>query len=330
MKGYGLLFLVAAAILLLLPLPAFSKGTASTPPSSPADTASDITDSSEPLTQTAVFRVLCGEEVVALTERDFLLRTLALEMSPTVHTEALKAQTVAAYTYYSRRRAIQNEKPDASLKGADFVTPADSFPTDYTDEALKQRWGDKYDAYRQKLEGAVDSVTGYTLQRDGALIDACYFAISNGSTESAATVWGADIPYLQAVASPGDRLAPDYCSTLTLTPTQVQTALAAEAAVTLPDDPAAWFGKPTLSAAGTVDTIPVGGTTLKGTQVRQLLGLRSATFTVDYDKERFTFTVYGYGHGVGMSQYGADYLARQGYTYEEILQYYYQGVTLAK
>ena len=333
MKGYGLLFLATAAILLLLPMPAFSKGEAPaphTPPASDTTIPSDTANSGEPPTQTAAFRVLCGEEVVTLTERDFLVRTLAMEMSPTVHTEALKAQTVATYTYYSRRRAMQEEKPDDALKGADFVTPADTFPAEYSDEALQQRWGDKYDAYRKKLEEAVDSVTGYTLQRDGALIDACYFAISNGSTESAAIVWGTDIPYLQAVASPGDRLAPDYCSTLTLTPEQVKAALAVETAVTLSDDPTAWFGKATLSAAGTVDTIPVGGTPLKGTRVRQLLGLRSATFTVAYEKEQFTFTVYGYGHGVGMSQYGADYLARQGYTYEEILQYYYQGVTLIK
>ncbi len=333
MKGYGLLFLAAAALLLLLPLPAFSKEKAPVPQApavSDGTGASNTADTGDTPTQEAVFRLLCGEEVVTLSEREFLLRTLAHEMSPTAHTEALKAQTVAAYTYYSRRRAMQKEKPDAALKGADFVTPDENFPAAYTAEALQQRWGEKYEAYRKKLETAVDSVTGYTVQRDGELIDACYFAISNGSTESAATVWGADIPYLQAVASPGDRLAPDYSTTLTLSADEVKTALAAETTVTLSADTATWFGKPTLSAAGTVDTIPVGGTPLQGTRVRELLGLRSATFTVACEKDRFTFTVYGYGHGVGMSQYGADYLARQGYTYEEILQYYYQGVTLVK
>ena len=83
-----------------------------------------------------------------------------------------------------------------------------------------------------------------------------------------------------------------------------------------------------LSDAGTVAQQPVGDTQLAGTRVRQLFGLRSAAFAVTYAEGQFTFAVHGYGHGVGMSQYGADYLARQGYTYEEILHYYYTDVTV--
>lgn len=332
MKGYGLLFLLAAMLALLLPLSALppEQGTSPDGTGTTVTLPSSTTAVTPPPTGEGVFRLLCGQEVVSLTEREFLIRTLAFEMSPDYHTEALKAQAVAAYTYYARRRAQQAQQADAALQGADFVTPDEKFPADYTAEALRQRWGSAYDNYYKKLCDAVDSVTGCTLQYEGALIDACYFSISNGSTESAATVWGADIPYLQAVASPGDRLAPEYRTTLALSADQVRAALAAEPSVTLPADPAAWFGTPVLSAAGTVDTLAVGGTSLRGTRLRQLLGLRSATFTVAYDKEQFTFTVCGYGHGVGMSQYGADYLARQGYTFEEILTYYYKGVTLCR
>ena len=75
-------------------------------------------------------------------------------------------------------------------------------------------------------------------------------------------------------------------------------------------------------------SIPVGDTSLPGTEVRRLLGLRSATFSVTYAEGTFTFTVRGYGHGVGMSQHGADWLARQGYSWEEILHYYYTDVTI--
>ena len=334
MKGYGWLVLIIAIILLLLPLPAYSAPTdGGTPsPSASADTPADAKPTTAPDTpvEGAVFRVLCGDEVVTLTEEDFLLRILAMELSSDTHPEALKAQAVATYTYYARRRQAQTEKADPALKGADFATPKDSFPADYTDEKLQERWGEKYEENRQALVAAIAAVQGVTMTYDGKLIDACYHAISCGSTESAATVWGADIPYLQAVASPGDRLAPTYASRVTVSAEEAKAVLTAELPdLALGDDPATWFGTPTLSAAGTVAEQPVGSNgRLAGTRVRQLFGLRSAAFTITCDGQNFAFSVKGYGHGVGMSQYGADYLARQGYTYDEILHYYYTDIDL--
>lgn len=332
MKGYGWLILAVAALLLLLPLPAFSlPPTADTPTvAPPADTPTTTVPTTPSAPQDeAVFRVLCGDEVVTLSEEDFLLRTLAMEMSPSVHEEALKAQVVASYTYYARRRQAQASKADPALNGADFAAPNDTFPAEYTEEKLRQRWGERYEEYYAKMSAAVKAVRGVAITHDGKYIDACYHAISNGSTESAETVWGADIPYLQAVASPGDRLSQGYASEVTLSTAEVKSILAAVTpAVTLGDDPATWFGAPTFSEGGTVAEQPVGDTTLAGTRLRQLFGLRSAAFDVVYRDGSFTFSVRGYGHGVGMSQHGADYLARQGYSYKEILAYYYTDVTI--
>ena len=328
MKGYAWMLLGMAALLLLLPIPAYATITTDTPapiPTVPQDTPANTTPTPPPAE--GVFRILCSEEVVTLTEEDFLIRTLAMEMSPDLHEEALKAQAVAAYTYYARRRQAQADKVDPALLGADFTAPNASFPAAYTEEKLRERWGDDYQANYDKLAAAVAAVQGVSITYEGKLIDACYHAISSGSTEDAETVWGADIPYLQAVASPGDRLAPTYASTVTLTTEDVKEILIRELPdLVLGDDPAAWFGSPTLSDAGTVAQQPVGDGTLAGTRVRQLFGLRSAAFSVTYGDGSFTFAVKGYGHGVGMSQYGADYLARQGYTYEEILHYYYTDV----
>ena len=336
MKGYSLLILLTAALLLLLPLAAFSHSTATV--TQPDDSQPPQTDDSIPDEQSsadehvaidAEFRLLCGDRVETLEERDFLIRTLAMEMSPTYHTEALKAQAVAAYTYYARRRQQQEQEADPALLGAHFATPNAEFPAAYTEEALRQRWGDQYEHYYQKICDAVDAVRGQTITYQDTLIDACYHAISAGCTESARTVWGADIPYLQAVASPGDRLAPTYELTCTFTVEEMRQALtAAQPTPTLGDDPAAWFGEPTLSEAGYVASIPVGDAALPGTQVRKALGLRSAAFSVTYREGNFTVITSGYGHGVGLSQYGADYLARQGYSYKEILEYYYTDVTL--
>ena len=335
MKGYGWLLLAVAALLLLLPLPALSVApTATAPSAGPPVTPTVPTvpspppDASTPSTE-AVFRLLCGDTVVTLTEEDFLIRTLAMEMGPSYHEEALKAQAVAAYTYYARRRQAQAEQADPALKGADFATPNAKFPDEYTEETLRARWGEQYDQHYQTLAAAVAAVKGVTLTHNGKLIDACYHAISNGTTESAETVWGADVPYLQTVASPGDRLSAGYASTITLSADETKAILVAELPdVTLSDDPSAWFGTPTLSDGGTVAQQPIGDTQLAGTRVRQLFGLRSAAFSVAYREGQFTFSVCGYGHGVGMSQHGADYLARQGYTYDEILRYYYTDVTV--
>ncbi len=330
MKGYGWLLLILALFLLLIPLPALPRETAAdTPaePTAPTTTTTDSNPSEQPAE--AVYRMLCGDTVVTLPQREFLIRTLAMEMPALYHEEALKAQAVAAYTYYTRRRQQQAEKADPTLKGADFVTPNDQFPQEYTEEKLRERWGEQYDENYQKICAAVDAVAGQVITYNGELIDACFHAVSNGTTEDASTVWGASVPYLQAVASAGDTSASGYASERTLTPDEVQTALSgAGITVTLPEDPAAWFGTPTLSAAGTVTAQPIGDATLPGTKVRQVFGLRSATFAVTYAEGTFTFAVRGYGHGVGMSQHGADHLARQGYTYRQILEHYYTDVKI--
>ena len=329
MKGYGFLLLAVALLLLLIPLPALPRQEAADPP--PAQSTTHTTQPTTAPTQPAepaeaVFRILCGDEVVTLSDRDFLIRTLAMEMPAAYHEEALKAQAVAAYTYYQRRRLAQAEQPDPDLKGADFITPNDHFPQNYTEEKLRERWGDKYEQYLAKITGAVEAVWGQTVTYDGKLIDACFHAVSNGQAEDAAAVWGAQVPYLQAVASPGDKDAPGYRSTAAFTPDQVKELLREEEGVDLSGEPDQWFGEPTLSAAGTVATQSVGGKKLAGTRIRTLFGLRSASFGVTYGEGVFTFTVRGYGHGVGMSQHGANVLAGQGYTYKEILQHYYTGV----
>ena len=331
MKGYGWLLLITALLLLLLPLPALPRDTAQPSPDASAPPASVTTTptTEEPAPTEDTYRILCGDTVVTLPRRDFLIRTLAMEMPALYHEEALKAQAVAAYTYYTRRRTQQAANPDPALLGADFVTPHSSFPQDYTEEKLRERWGEQYDAYYQKLCTAVDAVAGQVITYDGELIDACFHAVSNGATEDASTVWGASVPYLQTVVSAGDPSAAGYASNRTLSPDEVRAALQnAGVTVTLPPDPAVWFGAPTLSPAGTVTAQPIGDVTLPGTKVRQIFGLRSATFTVTYAAGQFSFAVRGYGHGVGMSQHGADYLARQGYTYQQILEHYYTNVKI--
>lgn len=329
MKGYAAFLCSIACLLMLLPLPALPKAPpADDPPlSTPVESEppADSPHSDEP-----TFKVLTDGQVTELTCREFLIRTLAYEMSPTFHPEALKAQAVAAYTYHGRRKNAQTINPDPALCGAHFLAPDNTFPQEYTADKLRERWGDKFDAYYATLCEAVDAVTGKYITYDGQWIDACYFAMSNGTTETAKTVWGGDVPYLRSVASPDDKLAAKYETMVTFTTEQMKAALtAADPQLNLGDDPSAWFGEATLSAAGTVASIPVGDKTLAGTAVRSALNLRSATFAIKYADSNFTITVHGYGHGVGLSQVGANALAKKGYTWQEIIQYYYTGVSIA-
>ena len=131
--------------------------------------------------------------------------------------------------------------------------------------------------------------------------------------------------------SPEGDEVPNYHSQVLLTADQVkESTLTAYPGADLSGDPSGWFGNVVYGESGTVSSLVLGGVTLTGSQVRSLFALRSAAFTVSWDGSNFTFDVTGYGHGVGMSQYGANALARQGKTYEEILKWYYTGIELGR
>lgn len=333
MKRYLLLAVTVFALLLLLPLPAYGilKEDKSPPSSSGGKPGSS--GSASALPDAGSFKVLDSKsgQVVVLSERDFLIGTVANELYPTYHAEAMKAQAVAAYTYYGRMRAAQRANPSAELQGADFSDVSSRFPEGYTAEGLRERWGSSFDAYYKKIGEAVDAVIGQRILYNGEPILAAYHAISTGSTETAQVVWGTDYPYLQSVPSPGDKLSPNYETSISFKPEEFAAALQKQIKdLRLEGDAAGWIrGEATCSPAGTVQEMTVGGQTVTGRQMREALGLRSASFTAVYADGVFQFTVQGFGHSVGMSQYGADYMARQGADYQEILKHYYTGVTIA-
>lgn len=327
MKKYVILVMVALIITVLIPLKHLPHGGVREPQPFPQNEQTDAFDGE-------TFLVLDTDsgEVSEWTERDFLIGTVACEMSPSYHKEALKAQAVAAYTYYSVKRAAARsaDKPNKDLGGADFSDVPTRFPEGYTKEGMKERWGDKSDEYYNKIANAVDEVLGQKLYHDGKPICALYHAISFGVTETAKNVWGGeDYPYLCSVPSPGDETAPKFATTVTVTEKEFEEAVTAlDKTVSLASKASKWIGKITPSKAGTVLTAKIGDKEFAGVDLREAFGLRSACFAVAYQDGSFTFTVKGYGHGVGMSQYGANYLAGQGAAYKEILQFYYTDVEI--
>lgn len=337
-----MLILLLFLILFLVPL--FSLGgsgqTAVKSSSAPSSAKSGAASSqgkvssgtaSAPVKTGAGFQVLdtSNGKVISVDDRTFLYGAIAAEMSPTAPAEALKAQGVAAYTYYSRLRQQQRQKPDSSLNGADFSANPQSWQLYVTKEQMQSRWGGSFDANYALLAKAVDAVFGQVLKSDGELIDATYFAISSGMTETSEDVWGGKRSYLVSVASPGDAFASGYRTNVSLTADQFKAAaLKAAPKANLDGDASKWVGTISRTPAGSVGTVQIGGVSVTGSAARGAFGLRSANFTVSYADGKFTFAVKGYGHGVGMSQVGAQYMANQGADYKQILAWYYPTTTL--
>jgi stage II sporulation protein D len=131
------------------------------------------------------------------------------------------------------------------------------------------------------------------------------------------------------VDSPQDTQAPDYLSTKTLTPTELKSKFTqAYPDVTFSNDCTSWVSVQSTTDADYVTSVIVGSISITGAEFRDVLGLNSSDFQVTYNGDTFTITTKGSGHGVGMSQYGANQLALEGYSYTEILTHYYTGVEI--
>ncbi|MCI1966265.1 MAG: stage II sporulation protein D [Oscillospiraceae bacterium] len=277
------------------------------------------------------FRILDSstKQILTVSDQDFVPGAVAAEISPNAKSEALKAQAVACYTYYSRLREAQKKAPDPSLNGADFSADLQNGQKYLTDELRQKRWGSHYNEYAQALKTAIDPIFGQVLRYNGELIEATYYAISSGNTESSADIWGGERPYLVSVASPGDRFAGGYQTTVTLTEDKMKEAiLSAAPDADLSGSPSGWVGTAKRTAGGSVKELLLGGKAVTGNEARNAFGLRSANFTVSYANGQFSFLVLGYGHDVGMSQTGAQYMAKEGANYRQILSWYYPTATL--
>lgn len=266
--------------------------------------------------------------IISMTELEYVIGCVASEVPASYHEEALKAQAIAAYTNLIRLK----QHPDSSLNGADISDSPKTHQGYFTKEQRQEKWGKNYEKYSQKLEKAVREVAGVVMVYEDEPIVAAYCAISPGRTEAAEIIWGSNIPYLQSIASSADKLSPEYSSTLVLSEEQFKQAMEKEDGIKLEGDAKSWISDVEYSKNGTgvVTKIKVGTKTLTGAKLRALVSLKSPSFTVEYKNGSFTFEVSGYGHCVGMSQYGADYMARNGSNYKEILKHYYHGVDFTK
>ena len=314
MKKTIWLSIVITAVMLLIPISAVGTQTK-------ADEAfAEIKSSSpEKVPQTVdTFRLYDHntKEITEINREDYIFGVIAAEMPALYEEEALKAQSVAAYTYACYYRELnKNENYDLS-------TDPSVSQCYITKEEARKKWGDKADEYTEKLEKVIADTAGYTVKYDGKIILAVYHAIAAGKTEESGNVWGRSYPYLKSVDSSLDKESPNYTQTVSFSEAELKKLLNG---VKFSGKCENYFTAPVKYPSGYVKEIKVCGTAVSGTNIRNCLDLRSACFDVVYENGMFKFTTYGYGHGVGLSQNGANALAKEGKDFKEILMHYYTG-----
>ena len=323
----------ALALLLSLTLPVILPLTAPDAiremlfPPSPVPAAVTAGKAPVPADANRTVRVLTGGEVREMTFRDYLPGVLAGEMPVSFEPEALRAQAVAARTF----AVYHMGHTDPRHPEADVCDDPGCCQVWLDADALADRWGERQAANEKKILAAVRDTDGQILTWQGEPILSCFHASSAGYTENSAQLWGKALPYLVSVESPETAAdVPGFVSTVEVEPEEFrEVILSAYPAAAVKDTlPTEWLGSRTLDTSGRVASMRVGGVSVPGTELRSLFALRSACFTLEWTGRSFLFTVSGAGHGAGMSQYGANVLAREGADYAAILAHYYPGTEL--
>lgn len=266
--------------------------------------------------------------VKTLKMREYIIGSLSGEMSASYHKEALKAQAVACYTFAFYVASREEKRPE----GADISDDSTVYQSYIDEDARKKKWGDDFEKNEKIMSEAVDDVFGQYLEYDGKPAMAAYHAMCSGKTESAANVWGKSVSYLKSTVSSGDKLAPNYETCQKVSADEFKRILFKKGLTygDYPTDASKWIGDIERYDSGVVKYVDICGKKISGTDMRSLFSLKSADFDISFADGGFTFTCRGNGHFVGMSQYGADYMARQGSSYDEILNHYYPGTVLKK
>ena len=249
--------------------------------------------------------------VITLELEEYVVGVVGAEMPAAFNSEALKAQAVLARTYALK-----------SLSTGKTLTDTNSTQNYKDNNELQNQWGSSFNTYYNKVKSAVNDTKGVYLTYNGQYIEAVYHSTSNGQTEDSSNVWDNYYPYLVSVNSSYDSSNPSFNYEKIISYTELSSKLNTE----VNNDTE--FNILDRTSGNRVGIIEINGKTFTGVSFRNLVGLRSADFEIIKRDNDVLIKTKGYGHGVGMSQYGANGMANNGYSYQDILTHYYKGVTL--
>ena len=266
------------------------------------------------------------QEVEELDLDTYLLGVVSSEMPASFEQEALNAQAIVARTY-----TIYKITNGSKHQNADICDDSTCCQAWISKEARFEKWNEKErESNWAKIENAVNDTKGKIVTYEGKPINAFFHSNSGGITDTASNVWGGEnYPYLQAVETSGEEIYTQYASEVSVTKEEFITKIK-EYHSDLKID----FNKEKqidileYTDGDRIKTIKIGNLNLSGVEIRKIFGLKSAKFKINIEENNVKFSVTGYGHGVGMSQTGADSLAKQGKNYEEIIKHYYTGVEI--
>lgn len=242
---------------------------------------------------------------------EYVVGVVAAELGAGFNDASYKAQALAARTY-AAKRVVEGKT----------ITDTDSHQVYKDASQLRQLWGaNDYNTYYPQVERAVNETSGQVIEYNGDYIDALFFSTSNGKTENPVYVWGGELDYLQSVDSHWDTKSPYFYRVNTFTNSEFAARLGVSSSNL-------YANVLSRTANGSVNTINIAGRTFSGNYVKSRLGLRSNDFDIRISGGKVTIEQRGWGHSVGLSQYGAYYMGQEGYTYDQIIHHYYQGVNI--
>lgn len=271
-------------------------------------------------------------EIMEIELEKYTVGVIAGETPANFEMEALKAQAVAARTYVLWRRSLYKDTGHPDHPGA-FVCNNYAHCQEWlSEDELEERHGKSWMKKNlPKLEEAVMSTKGVIMTYNMKPIEPLYHSTSGGRTENSEDVFSAEVPYLRAVSSPYEEKSPVLVDHYEISTKDFIFQLKERYNDFSIDESKISSEIDILERTdgGTIRRIQIGNKEFSGREIRELFGLRSSNFTVDIKFNNIEFTTRGYGHGVGMSQWGANGMAEEGKTFDEILKHYYQGVSLS-
>ena len=291
-----------------------------------------IKSSLEPIETVKLLDTEAGS-ITELKLRDYLIGAVAAQIPYEYEEEAIKCQAVLAHTYILSRHMSEQKEPTKGLLGADISLDRTVYQPYFDDEDIKALYGSDADKAKEKIAACVDEVIDIIAVYNSEPIVCAFHGISSGFTESAENAWGIDIPYLKSVESEFDPSSKDYSKRYIITDDELKARLLeAYPELEFEGDTKTWLDISETSRGGTVLGIGLGDKkkVISGYDFMSIFDLRSPCFNFTYENGSFLFTVRGCGHLVGLSQYGANELARNQKSYEQIMKFYFKGIELEK
>lgn len=264
-------------------------------------------------------------EVETLTMEDYLIGSVLAQIHCDFEPEALKAQAVIAHTYILFRRNSENISPTKELYTADFSCDTNLYQPYFSKEQAQEFYKDKYDEYYEKVKECVKQCEDKICTYEGQITAVAFHTVSSGKTESAKDIWGTDIPYLVSKDSVWDKQVSGYSSTVKFTKEELGARIKSSIGIyASPKD----ISVENTSPNGSVLAVNIAGKQVSGIDFIIALNLNSMNWEMQADENSITFTTYGIGHLLGMSQCGANHMAKEGKNYYEILKYYFTGIDI--